>query len=191
MEIMHSAPFAEVTYLDEAKPYGTLMYDVKVDHWKNKFSDRGKEPYRTLPGDILVLSDAKPESFSDLQQLGTLWAFGSVINITDEENEDISTSTHFKIKVSKDIEFKDGGKSMFVVFLINITTNKRIWNALHMLRNLNVINKVLCIDEEVRLLMITVSFNNAALVVKSLYGASGDFCYTLLLFIGVEYGMHI
>lgn len=149
MEIMHSAPFAEVTYLDEAKPYGTLMYDVKVDHWKNKFSDRGKEPYRTLPGDILVLSDANPESFSDLQQLGTLWAFGSVINIADEENEDISTSTHFKIKVSKDIEFKDGGKSMFVVFLINITTNKRIWNALHMLRNLNVINKVLCINEEV------------------------------------------
>lgn len=158
MEIMHSAPFAEVTNLDEAKPYGTLMYGVKVDHWKNKFSERGKEPYRTLPGDILVLSDAKPESFSDLQQLGTLWAFGSVISIADEENEDISTSTHFKIKVSKDIEFKDGGKSMFVVFLINITTNKRIWNALHMLRNLNVINKVLCIDEEVRLLMIRVSF---------------------------------
>ncbi|KAK1380712.1 UvrD-like helicase ATP-binding domain-containing protein [Heracleum sosnowskyi] len=149
MEIMHSAPYAEVTYLDECKPYGTLIYNVKVDAWKNKFSDRGKDPYRTLPGDILVLSDAKPESFSDLQQLGTMWAFGSVINITDEENEDISTSTHFKIKVSKDIEFKDGGESLFVVFLTNITTNKRIWKALHMLRNLNIINKVLCINEEV------------------------------------------
>ncbi|WOH13225.1 hypothetical protein DCAR_0832734 [Daucus carota subsp. sativus] len=149
LEIMHSAPYAEVAYFDEAKPYGTLTYHVKVDRWENTFGDRGKESYKTLPGDILLLSYAKPESLSDMRHLGRMWAFGSVINISDDDEEDSSNSSHFKIEVSKDLEFKDGGKSLFVVFLMNITTNNRIWKALQMLRNLNIINKVLCIKGEV------------------------------------------
>lgn len=164
MEIMHWAPFAEVISVDEDKPYGTLLYDVKVDYWKNRFSERGKDPYKTLPGDILIFSDAKPETASDLQQLGRMWTFGSVINIAEEEeeNNDSSTSTHFKVKMSKDIEAQDGmQKSLFVVFLINLTTNKRIWNALHMFGNLTVIQKVLCADDVVRhvgILLISSSF---------------------------------
>lgn len=156
LEIMHSAPYAEVAYFDEAKPYGTLTYHVKVDRWENTFGDRGKESYKTLPGDILLLSYAKPESLSDMRHLGRMWAFGSVINISDDDEEDSSNSSHFKIEVSKDLEFKDGGKSLFVVFLMNITTNNRIWKALQMLRNLNIINKVLCIKGEVKFWMILV-----------------------------------
>lgn len=149
LETIHSAPFAEVNYFDEAKSSGKLMYHVKIDHWENTFSDRGKETYKTLPGDILLLSYAKPGSFSDLRHLGRMWAFGSVTNVSDDDNEDSSNSSHFKIEVSKDIEFKDGGRTLFVIFLINLTTNKRIWNALHMLRNLNIINEVLSINEKV------------------------------------------
>ena len=67
MDVIHGAPFAEVISLNESKPHGASLYDVKVDYWKNKFSDRGKEPYKTLPGDIFIISDAKPETVSDLQ----------------------------------------------------------------------------------------------------------------------------
>ncbi|KAI4357230.1 hypothetical protein L6164_001191 [Bauhinia variegata] len=57
LEILSSAPFAEVTALVDAKPYRAGFYHVKVESWRNRFTDRGKEPYKTLPGDVLVLAD--------------------------------------------------------------------------------------------------------------------------------------
>ncbi|KAI8537794.1 hypothetical protein RHMOL_Rhmol09G0052000 [Rhododendron molle] len=151
LDSVHEAPYAEVISLDESKPYGTYLFDIKVDYWRNRFND-GKEPYKILPGDVFVVFDAKPESVSDLQRVGRMWTFGCVTKITEEENEgDDSSSTHFKVKASRDIEVKNGlRESLFVIFLINITTNKRIWNALHMLENLKIIEEVLCSDSSVQ-----------------------------------------
>ncbi|CAK9141765.1 unnamed protein product [Ilex paraguariensis] len=150
MELIHKAPFGEVISLDEAKPYGTFLYNVIIDEWKNRFSDHGGEPYRMLPGDILIFLDAHPETVSDLQRVGWTWNFASVTNLSenenakDEENEESSTCTSFKVKAPKEIDVKDGTqKSLFVVFLANKTTNKRIWNSLHMFRNMKVIEEVL------------------------------------------------
>ncbi|XP_059624937.1 uncharacterized protein LOC132268175 [Cornus florida] len=142
MEILYRAPFAEVISFTEFKVRGKLLYDVKVDYWRNRFNDRAKEPYRTLPGDIFVISDVKPVTISDLQRVGRTWTFASVTNITEDENEDDSTTTHFRIKASKDIEV-GMWKSMFVVFLMNITTSKRIWNTLHMFTNMKIIKNIL------------------------------------------------
>jgi hypothetical protein len=77
MEIISNAPFAEVIAFDESKSYGKNLYDVKVDSWRNRFSVLGKEPYKTLPGDILVLANAKPEDVSDLQRTECQWALQS------------------------------------------------------------------------------------------------------------------
>ncbi|KAK4406232.1 Regulator of nonsense transcripts 1 [Sesamum angolense] len=60
LETVYKAPFAEVTSFNELKG-DKLQYHVKVDHWRNRKSD-GKEPYRTLPGDVVLLSDLKPET---------------------------------------------------------------------------------------------------------------------------------
>ena len=75
MEIIWRAPFAEVI---ESKPYGTKMYEVNVDSWRNRFRKCSKEPYKTLPGVLFILGDAKPETVSDLQRAGRSWAFVSV-----------------------------------------------------------------------------------------------------------------
>ncbi|KAL3506739.1 hypothetical protein ACH5RR_032121 [Cinchona calisaya] len=144
MEIIQRAPFAEVVTIDEVKPHGSLSYDVKVDCWRNRLIERGRELYKTLPGDILVMSDSKPETTSDLRRMKWSWTFASVIGIEGDEIDDARTSTKFKVRTSKEIDVKGGDqKSLNVVFLINITTNKRIWNALHMLKNLTLIEKVL------------------------------------------------
>jgi len=141
MEIISNAPFAEVIAFDESKSYGKNLYDVKVDSWRNRFSVLGKEPYKTLPGDILVLANAKPEDVSDLQRTGWQWAFVTVTKIPEyEENENDSTSTSFTVKVSEGIVIQ---KSLFLIFLINRTTNKRIWNSLHTSGNLEIIKNVL------------------------------------------------
>ncbi|PWA55757.1 hypothetical protein CTI12_AA426780 [Artemisia annua] len=73
MEVMDRAPFAEVVDFCEGKRGDHILYDFTVGTWKNRFSERGKEPYLTLPGDLLILVDGKPESVSDLQHMGRTW----------------------------------------------------------------------------------------------------------------------
>ncbi|KAF3432418.1 hypothetical protein FNV43_RR27158 [Rhamnella rubrinervis] len=145
MEIMWRAPFAEVISFEESKPYGTKVYGVNVDNWRNRCRDRGKEPYKTLPGDLFILANAKPETISDLQRAGRSWAFVSVTWIMEDDNEDDCNCTFFKVKASKEFELNNEMQtSLFVVFLGNLTTNRRIWTALHMSRNLKVIKEILC-----------------------------------------------
>ncbi|XP_076915166.1 uncharacterized protein LOC143574429 [Bidens hawaiensis] len=148
MEVMYRAPYAEIISLTETKRHGETLHDVTVGKWRNKVSERGKEPYRTLPGDLLILADGKPESVEDLERVGRTWAFSLVTQISqDDDIDDDNTSIRFKVKASKDIEFQEG---MFVVFLTNITTNKRIWNSLHMHRNMNIIREILYNDSMVK-----------------------------------------
>ncbi|KAL8240246.1 hypothetical protein R6Q59_013601 [Mikania micrantha] len=75
MDIMYKAPNAEIFSINEARGRGKMLYDITVANWRNRFSERGKEPYKTLPGDMLILVDGKPESISDLQRMGGFWAF--------------------------------------------------------------------------------------------------------------------
>ncbi|GJY81163.1 UvrD-like helicase, ATP-binding domain, P-loop containing nucleoside triphosphate hydrolase [Tanacetum coccineum] len=147
LEIMYSAPFSGIFSLNEVKDKGKMLYDVTVGPWRNRSSARGKEPYRTLPGDLFLLMDGKPDSISDLQNLGRTWAFSLVNKTVDDDNEDSSPSKHFKAKLSHRIDFQDG---MFVVFLMNITTQKRIWNSLHVHENLNIIKEVIYADSVVK-----------------------------------------
>lgn len=139
------APFAEVVSLKEATP-DMRLYNVKVGNWINKISACGKEPYRTLPGDFVLLSESKPDSVSDVQTVGWVRTFASVIQISDEENDDNCTSSSFKLKLKTAdvVEVGDQqNKPLYVVYLMNITTQKRIWNALTMRQNLKIIEKVL------------------------------------------------
>ncbi|KAK6146300.1 hypothetical protein DH2020_020169 [Rehmannia glutinosa] len=147
METVYKAPFAEITSFAELK-CDKLFYDVKVDHWRNRISDRGREPYRTLPGDIVLVSNMKPETASDLGRAGWTYTFACVRNIAEDESGGGFTSSNFKLKTAEHIDVGDGKSEMlYVVFLMNVTTNKRIWNALSMRRNLSIIEKVLSKDD--------------------------------------------
>nr|GEW37032.1 UvrD-like helicase, ATP-binding domain, P-loop containing nucleoside triphosphate hydrolase [Tanacetum cinerariifolium] len=150
MEVMYRAPYAELCFLNEAKGDVKCLYDIAVGPWKNRFNERGKEPYKTLPGDLLILADGKPESVADLQRVGRIWSFALVDKVSDDDNEDDinnSTSTSFKVKTFQEMEFQEG---MFVIFLMNVTTQKRIWNSLHMKGNLDIVEEVIYSDSVVK-----------------------------------------
>ena len=153
MEVMYRAPYAELCFLNEAKGDVKCLYDVTVGPWRNRFNERGKEPYKTLPGDLLILADGKPESVADLQRVGRIWSFALVDEISQDDIN--STSTSFKAKTSQDMEFQDG---MFVIFLMNVTTLKRIWNSLHMKGNLDIVEEVLYSDSMVRICANIITF---------------------------------
>ncbi|OWM65618.1 uncharacterized protein LOC116199734 [Punica granatum] len=145
MEAISTLPYARVTGFEECKPYGKNFYEVNVDFWINRSSKRGKEPYKMLPRDVLILTDSVPEIVSDLQRMGRICAFASVTKISDDESEG---DVYFKVVTGKtmgDINWKQ--RELFAISLgVNLTTNIRIWTALHWSRNWNVLKEVLCTD---------------------------------------------
>ncbi|XP_042503955.1 uncharacterized protein LOC122081053 isoform X2 [Macadamia integrifolia] len=144
MNVISEAPLAEVTSLEESKPYGSLLYEINVDYWKNMLRSCGKEVYKPKPGDIFVFSDMVPETVSDLQCYGRSWTFAAVIKTLDNEESEEDSAIYLKVKASKAIEVKEGMQnSLFAVFLINMTTNNRIWAALQGIGNLKIIKNIL------------------------------------------------
>ncbi|KAK3013756.1 hypothetical protein RJ639_008782 [Escallonia herrerae] len=92
METISNAPFAEVVALKQSKRHGTLFYDVSVDNWRNTSRRHGKEPYRSMPGDIYVITEARPETISDLLRVGRTWSFGYNTRISgDDEGSTAAT----------------------------------------------------------------------------------------------------
>lgn len=152
MEVISKAPFAELISLEESKPYGSFLYDVKVDSWR-KLSP-GIQSYKPKPGDIFILSDSVLEDISDLGRYRRTWCYASVSKVSENENLtneskdfDSENSMSFKIRTSQNIEIKQGMRnSLFAVFLINLTTNTRTWIALHKLGNTKMLEEVLCGD---------------------------------------------
>lgn len=156
LEILSRAPYAEIVQYHPIRRDQSNMYDIQVDEWRNRFNDRGKEPYKALPGDIYVLVKSRPETIYDLQTLAQIWTLASVTKISKVDREyevdDTSSSTSFKVIASKEfdsVDREDDNDSLFLVFLMNSTTNKRIWNALHMSKNTIIIQGVLQINNAV------------------------------------------
>ncbi|GJV06799.1 UvrD-like helicase, ATP-binding domain, P-loop containing nucleoside triphosphate hydrolase [Tanacetum coccineum] len=140
MEIVLRSPYADMLSCNESKSGENRVYDVTVGHWKNQYSGRGIDDYNTLLGDLLLLVDGKLESVSDLKNVGRTCALVMV-----KSKEDDSTS--MRVKTAQPIEFQDG---MLAVFLMNVTSQKRIWNSLHVHRNLDIIKEVIHSDFKVK-----------------------------------------
>ncbi|KAK3222793.1 hypothetical protein Dsin_009818 [Dipteronia sinensis] len=142
METISKAPITTVVSL-KSKKNKERLYDAVVHHrWQNRSSSsHDKEPYETFPGDILILTDKKPETANDLLKVGRICTFVSVLY----KNE---IGTTLKLKASKDIPVDDDSlkKSLFLIFLTNVTPIKRIFHALHMSRNLKNVKEILCSD---------------------------------------------
>ncbi|KAK2383851.1 P-loop containing nucleoside triphosphate hydrolase superfamily protein [Trifolium repens] len=148
MEILSSSPYAEVVSLEKKLSHscGRNHYIVKTDCWKNISSGYGKELYKTLSGDVFILADFKPESVNDLTRSGKMWSFVMSAGVL-HGTELMST---FKVIASKDIDIDEmGKKSMFIIFLTNITPNRWIWNALHMGGDSKLIERILCATDVV------------------------------------------
>ncbi|CAN0880600.1 TPR and ankyrin repeat-containing protein 1 [Linum grandiflorum] len=110
MEVISSAPFATVDgFGADHKGHQKYSYDVLVGDWQNRNgSSGGNEAYKTLPGDILVFVDAKPESVSDLQRIGRCrWSFAVVTKIPDEDDDDGTCTNEFKVRASNALKVGD------------------------------------------------------------------------------------
>ncbi|CAJ2677794.1 unnamed protein product [Trifolium pratense] len=148
MEYLSGSPYAQVVSLEKKLSHscGRNHYVVNTDTWKNTSSGYGKELNKTLPGNVFILADFKPETVNDLTRSGKTWSFVLSAGVL-HDTELMST---FKVIASKDIDVDEmGKKSMFIIFLTNITPNRWIWNALHMGGDSKLIERILCATDVV------------------------------------------
>ncbi|KAM7258275.1 hypothetical protein ACFE04_014016 [Oxalis oulophora] len=92
----------------------------------------------TLPDSV-----SKPDSVSDLLRFRTPCSL-AILKEDDVHDDGIGRAiclTTFSVKMSKTVELRNPS---FVVYLMNITENERIWNALHLQANLKVVEQVIC-----------------------------------------------
>ncbi|CAN1811987.1 Probable helicase MAGATAMA 3 [Linum perenne] len=148
MKMISMAPSALVSGFEECWPYGKLMYKVEAHSWINTRSgSSGKDAYKTLPGDVLILAvGSKPETVSDLQR--GCWSFAVVTAISDNDNDDDDPQKSSQLKVQLastglQLKIKSTKSDTHVIFLMNTSTNRRTWCGLHMSGNTNIINQVL------------------------------------------------
>ncbi|XP_057960849.1 uncharacterized protein LOC131152911 [Malania oleifera] len=149
MEHISELPFAEVMFTDNSKQCGELQYAVKANYWENIFGDHQKGPYRVLPGDIFIVTNDNLETIFDLQVVGRSLTLATVTRLVENTYEDDSISTSFEVKASKKFEVENKMKKFSMIFLMNITTNKRIWKALKKHKNLQIVKEVLQFDSVV------------------------------------------
>nr|KYP36814.1 Helicase sen1 [Cajanus cajan] len=148
MEIIYKAPYAEVIGLVKDQEVDKL-YRLKINSWKSSYGHHG-EPYKTSPDDVLILADYKPQTVEDLQRVGRTWSFVSVVRIKKCVLEDRIMSPYIEVKTSKDIDTTElRQKPLFLVFLTNVSHNRRIWDEFHVPRNLKLVKQILCTTDEV------------------------------------------
>ncbi|KAJ8770464.1 hypothetical protein K2173_017955 [Erythroxylum novogranatense] len=141
MKSVPKAPVREVLRFSKSKNYrdpGDLFYTIPL---KPMDTINGPRTYKPEAGDLLAVSDVRPESESDLNRPRRPYLVAYIMGL-ENGNPDI-----LKVLASKPILVDENMKSrgdqsssrpmgkqtrdtLFVVFLTNLTTNIRIWRSL-------------------------------------------------------------
>ncbi|KAL2528127.1 P-loop containing nucleoside triphosphate hydrolase superfamily protein [Forsythia ovata] len=147
---LYYAPVCEIFDVRQHKDFrlpNNFIYNITL----RRLSDSEKdEAYEPEVGDLIAFTDVKPKRIDDLNRPKRPYTIAVVQGMKGEGS--------FKIPVisSKPIVFEkeDGGKrdKLFAVHLTNLTTNIRIWQALHPNLtgdNMKIINSVVKFDPTV------------------------------------------
>jgi senataxin len=144
----------------EFKPPKDLFYEITL----KPTADTGKdvEKYEPEVGDLIALTNVRPKCIDDLNRPKRFYLIAYVHGAKNETSEKISilASKHILIeqdmyKFKKDTPFANKKETLFAVYLMNMTTNVRIWKALHPDPeggNTNIIKSVLQANSSVRIL---------------------------------------
>ncbi|KAG8363329.1 hypothetical protein BUALT_Bualt19G0011100 [Buddleja alternifolia] len=142
----------DVKICKDFEPPKNLTYKIslKKSTYKQSSSSSSGNTYEPEYGDLIALTDVRPKCIDDLNRPKTSYIVALVQGIKNDG------SWKIPIRASKLIAFEKSDKkkretrpdTLFAVYLTNLTTNRRIWNALNPGDggNMNIINSVLTIN---------------------------------------------
>ncbi|KAL7154868.1 hypothetical protein ABFS83_03G032600 [Erythranthe nasuta] len=139
---LHSAPACEIFDVKISQnfdPPNNLLYSIVL--WRSQNSGDNPGRYKPEFGDLIALTDVKPNCIDDLSTTKRPYTVALVQRMKNQE------SITIPILSSQPIVFEKGviGNRLFAVHLTNMITNMRIWKSLHpgIGGNRNIINSVL------------------------------------------------
>ncbi|XVE90672.1 hypothetical protein DITRI_Ditri20bG0095900 [Diplodiscus trichospermus] len=159
MKMVHRAPLRELYSVERHKDYKPpkrLLYDVVLRMRDSNGSDL--ETYEPQTGDLVALTDVRPKCISDLNRPKMSYHLAYVQTADEDSPDKLSILSSKPIMTDREMQreeklFGQSSQNMsqqkhaiFFVFLINMTSNVRIWKALHPALdggNLKMINKII------------------------------------------------
>ncbi|CAK8538106.1 unnamed protein product [Lathyrus sativus] len=143
------APFCEIKNIQESKPksqkqftHVNLILLLKNTTEFDRVENVGN--YEPGSGDLIAITHIKPKSLNDLNTLKSPYHIAYVKWGGNESSDKISVMSS---KCTNEFDFrKNKTQKMYAVYLMNMTTNVRIWKALSSQSkgdHLNIIQKVL------------------------------------------------
>ncbi|KAJ6839922.1 helicase SEN1-like [Iris pallida] len=134
-EALSQAPFVNILTLQRTNSKKTSSYCILVGSATNASHGGGNRICKPKRGDVFVLSNVKPTDVSDLNQYDNPY---NVALVTKGGDYDVQLPPNTYIIISSnaidDTRYKEKEKKtdfLFAVYLFNITTYRRIWNALN------------------------------------------------------------
>ncbi|CAJ2640612.1 unnamed protein product [Trifolium pratense] len=136
IKMVSKAPTWEITDIELSNDYEPpldLFYKIEIKIVAN--TDEDGNIFEPEPGQLIALTDRRPTCIDDLSTPGNSYSIASIKRVRKKENtEDVYEA---KILTSKPIELKQYWQKDdtyiygFGVYLCNMTTFIRIWNALN------------------------------------------------------------
>ena len=121
-----------------------LLYNVKLKKIKEKKETKDDDNECGV-GDLIAITKVRPKCINDLDRPGRPYLIALVKGFNEPNSEHLILSSK-PILVEDGVEKKEESEPLFVVNLINMNTNIRIWDALNAdprRGNMNIIRKVL------------------------------------------------
>ncbi|KAI3451350.1 hypothetical protein Pfo_008015 [Paulownia fortunei] len=153
MTTLHVAPACEILDVRKSKgfePPKNLLYLVALKRLAN--SDNKPGMYEPEFGDLIAITDDRPNCIDDLNGPKRSYLVALVQGMKNEGSANIPILSSKPIIFERaDKEKGQMGDRLYAVYLTNLTTNRRIWNALHPGEggNMTIINSVLRINPSI------------------------------------------
>ena len=145
LEGVSQAPLCEVMTIERSrdfKPPKDLFYQMTLKRITDEVQSVGK--YEPEVGDLIAFTDIRPRSIEDLNRPKSQYHIAHICRSKDEFTDKILVLSSKYMEM--DIESKmrsNKTQKLYAVYLLNMTTNVRIWRALNSQSNMNIIQKVL------------------------------------------------
>jgi len=131
------------------------LYQISLNNKSDEVEDEKEEnsgKYVPEAGDVFALTDIKPKRIDDLNRPGRFYHIAYVSRPKDS-NDEISILLSKPMEVDFNEFMSNKSQKLYAVFLLNLTTNIRVWKALNSVSedvNLNILKQVLQPEVTVR-----------------------------------------
>ncbi|VAH34933.1 unnamed protein product [Triticum turgidum subsp. durum] len=132
LEAISTESFVKVAWIEQTKY--SAVYNIAFEDSQNTKSCNKPESNGRSVGDIIILSDVKPENTSDITCNGRPYCIAFITDGADEDDDSppasYAVTASGKIHAADEVS-EDGKRSpLFAAHLLNIVTYIRIWRCL-------------------------------------------------------------